>query len=94
MYDITNYSSIMNIKNWITIFKQSLFKDEKKIPLLLVGGKMDLQEQRIISQRKAKIIARKLKFIKHFECSSKTGENVETIFKFLSRIMMDSGGYI
>lgn len=94
MYDITNHSSIKNIENWISTFKQSLFNYKKKFPLLLVGGKLDLQEQRIISQKKAKRIAKKLKFIKYFECSSKTGENVEIIFKFLSRAIIDSEGYL
>lgn len=84
----------MNIENWVSTFKQYLFKDKKKIPLLLVGCKLDLQEQRIISPKKAIRMAKKLKFFNYFECSSKTGENVETIFKFLSKVMIHSGDYL
>ncbi len=59
----------------------------------MVGGKLDLQEIRIISQKKAKKIVKKFKFIKYFECSAKTGENVDKIFEFLTRSIMKSEGY-
>ena len=59
----------------------------------MVGGKLDLQEIRIISQKKAKKIVKKFKFIKYFECSAKTGENVDKIFEFLTRAIMKSEGY-
>ncbi len=60
----------------------------------MIGGKLDLQEIRIISQKKAKKIVKKFKFIKYFECSAKTGENVDKIFEFLTRTIMKSEGYL
>ncbi len=59
----------------------------------MVRGKLDLQEIRIISQKKAKKIVKKFKFIKYFECSAKTGENIDKIFEFLTRAIMKSEGY-
>ena len=63
MYDITKHSSLLNVKDWLNAFKQGLSNDKKKFPILMVGGKLDLQEIRIISQKKAKKIVKKFKFI-------------------------------
>jgi len=88
MYDITNYSSINNVEDWIKIFKEGLSGEGKKIPLLMVGGKLDLNKKRVLSRKYAKKILRKYNFLKYFECSSKTGQNIEKIFKFLTRSML------
>jgi len=93
MYDITNYSSIKNVEKWLTLFKDNLSNDKKRIPLLMVGGKLDLHKERMISRRSAKKISKKYKIVKNFECSSKTGENVEKIFKFLTRSIIKFEGY-
>jgi small GTP-binding protein len=88
MYDITNYSSINNIETWLRTFKESLAPDRKRIPLIMVGGKLDLYRKRIISRRYAKNIAKKYNFLKYFECSSATGQNVDKIFEFLTRSIL------
>jgi len=93
MYDITKYSSLKNIEDWLIAFKESLSDDKKELPILMVGGKLDLSNERMISQRSAKNISQKYKFLKYFECSSKTGENVEKIFKFLTRSIMNFEGH-
>jgi small GTP-binding protein len=88
MYDITNYASINNIKKWLITFKGSLSSERKKIPLVMVGGKLDLYKERVISRRHAKKIARKYNFLKYFECSSETGQNIDKIFEFLARSIL------
>ncbi len=93
MYDITNYSSISNVEKWITTFKEGLSNDRKKIPLLLVGGKLDLYEDRTLSRKDAKRISKKYNFLKYFECSSKAGQNVEKIFEFLARSIQKHEDY-
>ena len=94
MYDITKFSSISNVEKWITTFKASLSNDRKKIPLLMVGGKLDLHKKRVLSRKYAKKISKKYNFFKYFECSSKTGENIDKLFKFLTRSIMKFNGYI
>ena len=93
MYDITNYSSIKNVEKWLTLFNDSLSNDKKKVPLLMVGGKLDLSKERVISRKYAGKISKKYKIVKNFECSSKTGENVDKIFEFLTRSIIKFEGY-
>jgi len=93
MYDITNYSSIKNVEQWLTLFKDNLSNEKKKIPLLMVGGKLDLHKERVISRKYAEKISKKYKFVKNFECSSKTGENVDKIFEFLTRSIIKFEGH-
>ncbi|MHA2132032.1 MAG: Rab family GTPase [Promethearchaeota archaeon] len=88
MYDITNYSSIKNVEKWLTLFRDNLPNEKKKIPLLMVGGKLDLHKERVISRKYVKKISKKYKIVKNFECSSKTGENVDKIFEFLTRAIL------
>ncbi len=94
MYDITKYSSLENIEDWLVAFKESLSDDKKEIPTLMVGGKLDLSKERMISRRSAKKISKKYKFFKYFECSSKTGKNVDKMFEFLTRTIMKFEHYI
>ncbi len=94
IYDITKYSSLRNIEDWLIAFKESLFGDKKETPILMVGGKSDLSKKRMISRRSAKKISKKYKFFKYFECSSKTGRNVDKMFEFLARTIMKFKGYI
>ena len=93
MYDITKYSSLRNIEDWLIAFKESLSDDKKEIPILMVGGKLDLHKERVISRKYAKKISKKYKIVKYFECSSKTGENVEQIFEFLTRSILKIESY-
>jgi len=92
MFDVSRYSSIKNIDEWITVFKQSMKNQE--IPLIIVGGKKDLENQRSISNLDAADIAKRHNFEEYMECSSKTGENVEEIFIKLARSMMQKAGLI
>jgi len=95
MFDLTRFSSLDNIHEWLTIFGQGLKRNnEGEIPLIMVGSKLDLELERIISHQEAEIIARKHKFYDYIECSSKNGKNVEEIFIRIARIMMEKAGLI
>ena len=81
MFDLSRYSTIKDMKQWINFFKEGL--EEKKIPLLMVGGKLDLIEKRSVSKEKALELSKEYGCFDYIECSSKTGENVEEIFKII-----------
>lgn len=91
MFDLTRYETLNRVENWLDTFKQGLSSEIKDIPILLVGGKLDLKDQIMISQKEAEIIAQRNNLSDYIECSSKTGENVELIFEaLLKRILRDN----
>ncbi len=85
MYDITNYASLVHIDNWLSIVNGR----KKQIPLVLLGGKSDLDIIRQISFKEGKKIAKARGFSGFTECSSWTGENVDKSFKNLTRLMLN-----
>ncbi|MFX1281919.1 MAG: Rab family GTPase [Promethearchaeota archaeon] len=88
MFDITNYSSLNHIEKWLILFNNNISCEKRTIPLLLVGGKLDRHKERVISRKYAKNISKKYKIAKYFECSSKTGKNIEKILECLARLIL------
>ncbi|MFW9880769.1 MAG: Rab family GTPase [Candidatus Thorarchaeota archaeon] len=79
MFDLTNLNSLENLKNWLVEFK----KISGIIPLILVGNKLDLEQERICTKEEALDLMVSYHFFNYIECSAKTGENIETVFKSL-----------
>jgi len=84
MYDITNSASINHIDEWLSVLKEAY----QSFPIVLVGGKLDLEDVRDVPLEKAKEIAESRDLNECIECSSKTGENVEMVFEELTRSML------
>jgi small GTP-binding protein len=88
MFDLTNHDSLIALKDWLPEFGKSV----RYIPLIIVGGKLDLEQQRVCKKEEVLDIMKSYKFLKYIECSSKTGENVESVFRvLLSKILEDKG---
>ena len=85
MYDITNYPSLARIDNWLSVINGR----KVQIPLVLLGGKADLDIIRQIPFKEGKKVAKAKGFRGFTECSSWTGKNVEKSFVALTRIMLD-----
>jgi len=80
VYDVTNRASFENIdKNWYIEIK----KGSPNIALILVGNKIDLTENRVVSREEGESLAEKLQLI-YIETSAKTGENINDTFKMLA----------
>ena len=88
MYDITRYTSFKNMDVWLNTFKFDWDKAKEFPPILLVGGKIDLEDQRTVKKDEA-IHSSKVNEIAGFiECSSKTGDNVKMVFVTLAKLML------
>ena len=83
MFDLTREETLDRIELWIDTFKEGISLEKKKIPIIIVGGKLDLQDQITISRKKVERIVQQYNLRNYIECSSKTGENVEIIFESL-----------
>ena len=76
-YDVTDGQSFKQIKNWYNFVMENKGGDS---PLMyLVGNKIDLIEQRVVSDEEGKSFANDLN-MKYFGVSAKTGENVDILF--------------
>ena len=77
VYDIDNRESFENIENWIKEFKG---RSPKKALMILIGNKLDLKDDRKVTEEEGKKFAKK-KGMLFFETSAKTGKNVKEVFK-------------
>ena len=93
MYDVTNYSSLAHIDDWFVIIKKEI-SAEDNFPIIVVGGKADLIEDREVSGEEGINISKSRGVNGFIECSAKTGENVEETFEALTRLMMQKSNLL
>ena len=88
LYDITNFSSIDHIDDWLSVIRKEI-RAEDIFPIIVVGGKADLVESREVSSAEGIKIAKSRNVNGFIETSSKNGENVEKTFQALKGLMLD-----
>ena len=93
MYDTTRYSSLKNLNDWLDVLNNSSSVIEEQIPILLVGGKSDLDYKRAVNSDVGFETAKENNLCGFIECSAKTGENVDIIFKTITREIIEKAGY-
>ena len=84
MYDITKRESFDTISSW---WNDILEYKEKDFPLILVGNKCDLEEERKVQKEEGENIAKEYN-VKFYETSSKEGINIEDSFKELIKLIL------
>jgi len=87
VFDLKNKESFNNIKSWYKELKD--FTTDEEIPIVIVGNKSDLINQRQITYkdgvRLANELSKKEKIkLSYIETSALTGENVEDAFNLIS----------
>lgn len=92
MYDITRFSTLKNLNEWMEVLEKGLMPGQK-LPLILVGGKADLDDRRAVPKNPMEILPPDFNFVGHTECSSKTGNNVEEVFTTITRVMMENSTF-
>lgn len=83
-FDITNRSTFEKIKDWLVESKQYL----GVIPYILVGNKLDLRDERVVSHREGEQLAKEIGASGYFETSAKTSENLDFLFHKLIEDML------
>ncbi|GAG34398.1 unnamed protein product [marine sediment metagenome] len=78
MYDITYANSLNVISEWYQRVKNQL---DYEVPVLLVGNKLDLEENREVSKEQIKKFKTDNKISSSIEISLKTGENVDAMLR-------------
>ena len=88
MFDLTRYFSLKNIDDWLSFFREEMKFSNKQIPILMVGSKLDLEEKRSVDMEETMELAKSKNLQGYFECSSKTGDNVDNIFETITKLML------
>jgi len=84
VFSVTDRTSFEEVSRF---HKQILrVKDRDEFPIMLVGNKADLEQQRVITNEEAHGLARQLK-VPYIECSAKVRMNVDQAFYELVRLV-------
>lgn len=85
MYDISEYSSFSRMGDWLSLLNEA----GQSFPIVLLGGKSDLDYIREIPRKEGKKYAKLMNLNRFIECSSKTCENIQEAFATLTRLMIE-----
>jgi len=87
IFDLTNAASFEHLPQWIEEVRANV---KSEIPLLLVGNKSDLIDQRVVSLEEINSFTSTFNLY-YMETSAKTGEGVGDCFHILACLMIGSG---
>ncbi|XP_062299907.1 EF-hand calcium-binding domain-containing protein 4B [Scomber scombrus] len=85
MYDVTVEESFKAVQPWLTNVQEAAGEG---IPILLLGNKMDMNEDRQVTFKEAEQLAYENK-VMFFEVSAYTGKNVTESLTHLARVLME-----
>ena len=86
VFDITKKETFDNIETWINLIQEQI---GNKIKILIVGNKIDLEEERIMKKKEAKAYFKKQK-LKYVETSCKNGHNIKKAISYICKKLIES----
>ncbi|CAF3952595.1 unnamed protein product [Rotaria magnacalcarata] len=86
VFDLTNETSFINVRNWITEIGANAYSEN--VDMILIGNKCDLESSRVISKLRAEEFAKQHE-IKYIETSALKNIQVEESVKLLLDLVMD-----
>ncbi|TFG17783.1 MAG: GTP-binding protein, partial [Promethearchaeota archaeon] len=91
VFDLTNRKSFENVEKWYSELKANINKPD--VPIILVGNKSDLINQRVVTfdeglKMADKLSSKELAYISYIETSALNGDNVQEAFKTISYLYM------
>ena len=89
MYDITNIESFNNLEMWM----EHIRENSNGSPLILIGNKNDLVNDRKVSKEKGETFAKDNDII-FLEASAKSGSNVDECFMQLGQVIIQDENFI
>ena len=81
VYAVNDRTSFEKIEEWLKEVEEKK-NTNNKVPLVLIGNKIDLENERVVSKEEGEKLAEKYN-IEFFECSAKNGINVNEAFQYL-----------
>ena len=82
VFALNNKTSFDSLKFWIDSIQNILDSQEREIPAIILGNKLDLENGREVDKEEAKEFA-KNKNCQYFEVSAKTWEGIDESIKYL-----------
>ena len=86
IYDVTVKSTYENVKNWVRQIRDEV---SSKVSIVLVGNKIDDEENRKVTKEEGEAMAKECK-VPYYDCSAKTGENMDEIFNDIVKKIVEN----
>lgn len=85
VYDVTSEQSFEDLKALIQLVRDEM-SHSHRLPILLVGNKLDKADSmtEVVDFSTAEDTARSFNLLSPIECSSKSGENVDQVFRVIA----------
>ena len=93
VFDVTNTDSFNNLKDWISSIKLNMEGNNIFIPIVIIGNKLDMEDQREITKEQAEQFVSENKY-KYFETSAKTGEGIDKSIRELAVQILKQDGHM
>ena len=85
VYAVNSKESFNDISKWINKIRE--LQHNKDFPIILIGNKIDLENERVINKEQGDKVAKDYKF-DFYETSAKTGKNVKEAFQHLINLIV------